>query len=89
MTAERTVVVPNTLGLHVRPSTAFAQTAAGFQSSVEVEKDGQVVDGKSVMALLTLAAIRGTRLTIRAHGPDAEQAVATLAAMIESGFSEE
>lgn len=89
MVAEREVTIRNTLGLHVRPATQFAETAARFQSDVRVIKDGQNVNAKSSIDLLTLAAVAGTRLTVRAEGEDASQAIEALIALIESGFGEE
>lgn len=89
MIAEKQVTILNTLGLHVRPSAMFAGTAAKFRSAVSVIKDGQPVNAKSSIDLLTLAAVAGTPLTLRAEGDDAREAVDTLAALIESRFGEE
>jgi phosphocarrier protein len=89
MISERQVTILNTLGLHVRPSAAFAGTAAKFKSRVNVIKDGQSVNAKSSIDLLTLAAVAGTRLTLRAEGDDADEAVSALAGLIESRFGEE
>ena len=88
MIAERNVTVLNMLGLHVRPSAAIAGTAAKFKSAVSVIKDGQAVNGKSSIDLLTLAAVAGTQLTFRAEGEDAREAVDALAALIETRFGE-
>jgi phosphotransferase system HPr (HPr) family protein len=89
MTAERTVQVPNTLGLHVRPATMLAQAAARFQADIHVIRDGEVADAKSSMSLLTLAAVKDTVLNIRATGPDAEEAVRVIGDIIAAGFGEE
>jgi phosphocarrier protein HPr len=89
MIAERQVTITNTLGLHVRPSAAMAGTASKFQSKVAVIKDGQQVNAKSSIDLLTLAAVAGTRLTLRAEGEDAVEVVQALVGLIESGFGEE
>ena len=89
MIAERNVTILNTLGLHVRPSAAFAGTASRFRSAVSVIKDGQAVNAKSSIDLLTLAAVAGTELTLRADGEDAREAIDTLAALIETKFGEE
>ena len=88
MPAERNVTIKNPLGLHVRPSTRFAETASKFRSDVQVIKDGQAVNAKSSIDLLTLAAVEGTELTLRAEGDDASQAIDELSALIESGFGE-
>ncbi|HLY73186.1 MAG TPA: HPr family phosphocarrier protein [Planctomycetota bacterium] len=89
MLAERVVTIQNTLGLHVRPSAEFAGTAAKFKARVSVLKDGQTVNAKSSIDLLTLAAVAGTRLMLRAEGDDADQAVEALSKLIDSKFGEE
>ncbi len=89
MVAERLVTIQNTLGLHVRPSAEFAGTASKFKSRVSVLKDGQTVNAKSSIDLLTLAAVSGTRLTLRAEGDDADQALDALSKLIDSKFGEE
>jgi len=89
MVAERQVTIQNTLGLHVRPSAEFAGTASKFRSRVSVLKDGQTVNAKSSIDLLTLAAVAGTRLTLRAEGDDADQALDALSKLIENKFGEE
>jgi phosphocarrier protein len=89
MIAEKQVTILNTLGLHVRPSAAMAGTASKFKSSVTVVKDGQAVNAKSSIDLLTLAAVAGTQLTLRADGVDAREAVEALAQLIERKFGEE
>ena len=89
MIAEKQVTILNTLGLHVRPSAAMAGTASKFRSSVSVIKDGQAVNAKSSIDLLTLAAVAGTQLIVRADGVDAREAVDALARLIEGKFGEE
>ncbi len=79
----------NELGLHLRAAAAFAKLAEGFRSEVTLSRDGMSANGKSVIALVTLAATKGTSVRIVAEGPDAEQAVAALAELIEDGFGEE
>ena len=83
------VTIQNRLGLHARPAMSFVDTASGFRSSVKVTKGKQVVDGKSIMQLMMLAATRGTELAIEAEGPDAEDAIGALLALVESGFDED
>lgn len=82
--AERTVTLKNRYGLHARPATLIAQTAKPFVSEISVEKDGTVVDAKSIFGMLTLAAESGAQLTLRARGQDAVNAVAKLSEVIES-----
>lgn len=88
-TLARTVVVTNPQGVHARPANLFVQTANQFQSRIEVIKDGERVDGKSILSILTLAAVEGTRLEIVATGPDAEAALAALADLIGRNFDEQ
>jgi phosphocarrier protein HPr len=78
------VVLKNKYGLHARPATLIAQTAKPFESSISLEKDGTIVDAKSIFGMLTLAAEAGSKLTITAEGSDAEEAVAKLSEVIES-----
>lgn len=81
---ERDFVVANELGLHARPAGRFVALAGRFASEVQVARDGEWVSGLSVLSLLSLAAGQGTRLRIRADGPDAEDAVAALGRLIET-----
>ncbi len=86
--AERIVVIVNPLGLHARPAAEFVKMASSYQSEITVQKDGMVVNGKSIMGVMTLAAECGSKLTIRAQGQDAEQALIALVALVENGFSQ-
>lgn len=88
-TATSTVAVCNKLGLHARPASLFVRTANRFQSDVFVEKDGEVINGKSIMGLLMLAAGPGSRLTLRAEGADAPSAVSELETLVRRKFDEE
>ncbi len=88
-TATAQVVITNRLGLHARPAMAVVDTAAGFTSDIKLTKGSQVVDAKSIMQLMMLAATKGTTLTITASGPDAQDAAATLKALIDSKFGED
>jgi phosphotransferase system HPr (HPr) family protein len=84
----RQVTVVNPQGFHARPAHLFVKLAATFQSRIEIVKGNEVVNGKSILDLLTLGAGNGTTLTLRADGPDAEAAVEALARLIEGGFGE-
>ncbi len=88
MPVEAELVIRNRRGLHARAAARFVKTAARFQSRITVEKDGTAVCGTSIMGLLLLAAAAGERIRLRAEGPDAEEAVAALAALVEGGFDE-
>jgi phosphocarrier protein len=83
------VVIRNQLGLHARAAARFVHLATRFSSQVRVARDGRVMDGKSIMGILLLAAAWGTTITISADGPDERDAVQALAALVSSGFGEE
>ena len=87
--SELEIVIKNSLGLHARPASMFVQLASSFDSEIIVEKEGEKVNGKSLMALLMLASGCGTLLKIKAEGPDSELAVKALAELIDSKFNEE
>lgn len=83
-----TVTVTNPQGLHARPASAFVQTSLRFSSKIEVIKDSERVDGTSILSLLTLGALEGTKLSIEATGSDAEQALEALAELFARNFDE-
>ena len=85
----RTVAICNERGLHARASAKFVKAASAFDSEVKVTKDGTTVDARSIMGLLMLGAGPGCTIDIEAEGPDAEQAVGALAALVECRFDEE
>ena len=74
----RDFMVANKLGIHARPAAMFVKTANRFSCDICVEKDGEKVNGKSIMGLMMLAAGPGSKLTVHAHGHDASQALAEL-----------
>ncbi|WP_309474808.1 HPr family phosphocarrier protein [Dissulfurirhabdus thermomarina] len=82
------MTISNRLGLHARPAARFARMASGFRSRVWLVRDGEAVDGKSILEVLTLACPKGTRLIIRASGPDAQLAVDTLCQLVTDSFGE-
>jgi phosphocarrier protein len=84
----RTVVVSNPQGLHARPADLFVKLASRYEATIEVVKDGERVDGKSILAILTLAAVPGTQLRIEATGPDAEAALDALAELVLRNFDD-
>jgi phosphocarrier protein len=86
--AESSCQIQNKLGLHLRAAAAFVKVAERFKSEVSVERDGTRANGKSIIALVTLAASIGTQIRIVAEGPDAEDAVSALAALVEDRFGE-
>ena len=82
-------LVANKLGIHARPAAAFVKIANRFRCDIFVEKDGEKVNGKSIMGLMMLAAGPGSKLTIHAQGQDASQALAEIATLIENKFDED
>lgn len=82
-------VIKNKFGLHARAAAQFVQLAAKFDSEIFVEKNGQEVNGKSIMGILILAAAQGVEIQVRAQGRDAESAVNALGELINNGFGEE
>ena len=86
--AEAQVVLTNKMGLHARPSTQIATASSRFAADIQITKDGMVIDAKSVLELLMLAAECGSHLTISADGADAKQAVATLVELVKGRFGE-
>jgi len=84
----RTVTVRNTLGMHARAAAKFVHAASAFAARVTVARGERVVDGKSILGVLLLAAARGTDITIAADGADERDVVETLCALVESGFGE-
>jgi len=82
------VVVVNRLGLHARAAARFVQMAAQYRAAVRVSAGGRVMDGKSILGLLLLAAAQGTHLTIETDGADEDAALAALRALVERGFEE-
>jgi phosphocarrier protein len=85
----RSVVVSNELGLHARAAARFVHLATRFESQIRVGRDSKVMDGKSIMGILLLAAARGSTLTITADGRDETAAMDALTRLVESGFGEE
>ena len=75
--------------MHLRPANLFVTMASRFQSKIEIVKDDERVDGKSILAILTLAAGEGTTLSIEATGDDADAALAALCELIEQNFAED
>lgn len=82
------VTIVNKRGLHARASAAFVRLAEQFDAEVLVTKDGQTVGGNSIMGILMLGAGPGTTILIETEGPDAEEALDALTALVEAGFNE-
>ena len=82
-------LVSNKLGIHARPAAMFVKTANKFTCDIFVEKDGEKVNGKSIMGLMMLAAGPGSTLTVSAQGKDASQALAEIETLIKRKFDED
>jgi phosphocarrier protein HPr len=87
LTKELTVC--NKLGIHARPAALFVKTANRFACEIFVEKDGEKINGKSIMGLMMLAAGPGSKVTLHVRGADAVQAIAELEALVQRKFDEE
>lgn len=85
---EQTVALPNPSGLHARPAKVFAKAAAAVSADVTVAKDGNQVNAKSVLSVLTLDCHHGDEITISVEGEDAETTLAELVSLVESGLGE-
>ena len=83
------LTVTNKLGVHARPAAMFVKVANRFESDIFVEKDGETVNGKSIMGLMMLAAGPGSKLHVRANGPDAAQAVNEIEELLKRKFDED
>ena len=86
-TAVLTIV--NKKGLHARASAKVVEAAARFQSQITVSKDGQSVDARSIMGLMMMAASMGSEIKVEAEGPDAEEALHAIVALVEAKFGED
>ena len=85
---EREVTICNKLGLHARAAARFVHAASRFHSRIQIKRNGQTVDGKSILGLLLLAATHGARLRIGASGEDEEAAVDALTQLVVERFGE-
>jgi phosphocarrier protein len=86
---EKEITIVNRLGLHARPAAMFVRIASRYRAEVWVGKEGEKVNGKSIMGLMMLAAGQGSKLNICCDGPDADKAMAELEALIAAKFSED
>ncbi len=86
---EKELTILNRLGMHARPAAMFVRTASRFRCEIWVEKDGEEINGKSIMGLMMLAAGQGSKLRLRCEGPDAEEALRELEALIAGRFHED
>ena len=89
MTARRIVEIVNERGLHARASAKFVKLAGSFDAEIQVARDGQSVDARSIMGLMMLAAGIGSSVEISAEGPEAEAALDALCELVANRFDEE
>jgi phosphocarrier protein len=85
----RELTIANKLGIHARPAAMFVKIANRFASEIFVEKDGEKINGKSIMGLMMLAAGPGSKLTLHIKGADAPQAIIELEALVKRKFDED
>ena len=85
---EREIEIVNRLGLHARAAAKLVHTACAFQSEITIEKDGEEVDGKSILGILLLAAPQGARLSVRAEGTDEARAIEAISGLFADRFGE-
>lgn len=85
----RELAIVNKRGLHARASAKFVQCVERFDAAVTVSRGGETVDGTSIMGIMTLAAARGTTITVAAEGRDAAAALDALEALVASRFGED
>ena len=88
-TLHASATIRNKRGLHARASAKIVEASARFQSEIHIIKDGTAVNGRSIMGLMMLAASIGSTVMITAEGPDAEEAIKAMLALIEAKFGEE
>ena len=86
--AERSVKIVNKLGIHARPAAEIVKTASRFGSNITIVREDLEVNGKSIMGVMMLAAEHGSSITLRAEGPDADQALEALADLVHNRFGE-
>ena len=83
---KKTIKLNNPDGLHARPAALFVKKANGFQSELEISTGGRVVDGKSIIGIMSLGAFHGETITLSAMGPDEEEMIKQLSELIGEGF---
>ena len=85
---KKKITIKNKLGMHARAAVRFVNVANRFRSSVKIETDGNEIDGKSILGILTLAAVQGTEIVIKVSGKDEDKALSALLELINNKFLE-
>jgi phosphocarrier protein len=86
---EKEFTIVNKLGLHARASALLVKNAARFSSEIKIEREGVMVNGKSIMGIMMLAAAKGTSIRLQVEGEDEQEALAVLGELISNGFGED
>ena len=86
---EKEITIINRLGLHARPAAMFVRIASRYRCEIWVEKEGEQINGKSIMGLMMLAAGQGSKLLVRCEGADADKAMEELEDLINRRFNED
>jgi phosphocarrier protein len=86
---EKDIIIVNRLGLHARPAAMFVRIASRYRAEIWVDKEGEEVNGKSIMGLMMLAAGQGSKLHIRCEGHDADKAMREIEELIKARFNED
>ena len=84
-----TVVIPNETGLHARPASMLVDEASGYEADVKIVYDGQEVNAKSIMGVMSLGISQDAEIEVHADGEDEEEAVAAIVELVQGGFGEE
>lgn len=88
MVVEKKIVIKNKLGLHARPAAIFVQIANKFDCDISVKLGNQKINGKSILGILMLAADKGSRILLKAEGPDSEAAITELEKLLSGQFDD-
>jgi len=88
MKISKRLEIKNRLGLHARAAALLVQTVSRFSSEVKISKDGQIVNGRSIIGLLTLGAAKGSRVRVEARGNDADESLRAIEELFEKRFDE-
>jgi phosphocarrier protein len=89
MSISKNIEIINKLGMHARAAAQFVQLASSFSSHIEIEKDNQRVNGKSIMGVMMLAASKGSEVTLYANGHDETDSISKLEELINNRFNED
>ncbi len=89
MSISKDIKIINKLGMHARAAAQFVQLASSFSSNIEIEKDNQRVNGKSIMGVMMLAASKGSNITLYADGEDENNSISKLEELINNRFNED